>query len=158
MCFGPSTQGAGTKTHSQIQILLASHFDKIYATLCLQAEFKNAATIINVHHFTGYGVTALGNEEMIFVWGPGDGIAPMVLPQVAGIATSQYVKVRIQTHYDNPNQISGRSTPKFVLDLGRAPYVLYGVEYIYLVSPAPFSGPSIPNSYIAPLFFKMACK
>ena len=39
-----------------------------------------------------------------------------------------------------------------LLDLGRAPYALYGVKYIDLVSPAP----SILNSSIAPLFYILA--
>ena len=38
------------------------------------------------------------------------------------------------------------------LDLGRAPYVLYGVKYIDPVSPKHHS-PPISNSYIAPPFF-----
>ena len=62
------------------------------------------------------------------------------------------------------------------LDLDRAPYVLYSVKYIDLVSLAPFPGrvpgghhqaeelphrgrgQSISNSNITPLFFKMDCK
>ena len=46
-----------------------------------------------------------------------------------------------------------------ITGLGYAPYcyVLYGVEYIDPVS-LDATGPSISNLYIAPFFFKMACK
>ena len=45
-----------------------------------------------------------------------------------------------------------------LLDLGRAPYVLYGVKYIDLVSLTPDQRPLISKSYTTPLFFNMACK
>ena len=42
--------------------------------------------------------------------------------------------------------------------LGYAPYVLYGVKYIGLVSLGVLDGPSISNSNIALRLVKMACK
>ena len=38
------------------------------------------------------------------------------------------------------------------------PMFRMGVKYIDLVSPTPDQDRSISNSYITPLFFKMACK
>ena len=61
--------------------------------------------------------------------------------------------------------VPGATASDANLDLSRAPYVLYGVKYIDLVSLAPFPSPTRPTPVrqspiltSPPTFFKTACK
>lgn len=54
-----------------------------------------------VHHFTMYGFSNDGSEEMLYAWGPGT--QPFALPDDVGINMANYDGVTIQTHFDNPN-------------------------------------------------------
>ena len=69
--------------------------------IAMDGTFHNNATFPYVHHFTAYGITDSNQEELIYVWAPG--AKPMLLPDVAGITASRYPRMRITTHFNNPD-------------------------------------------------------
>jgi hypothetical protein len=58
-----------------------------------------------VHHFTMYGNMSNGQEEMLYAWVRGS--HPLVLPDEVGINMGNYIGVKIQTHFDNPDGDAG---------------------------------------------------